>query len=275
MVTRRSDYTIDAVEAARSVLLELFHLLGEYQKSIVVVGGWVPVLLINDAPREHVGSLDVDIALNHLSLDEIGYRTISQLLLDHGYRQSDQPFIFFRSVNVRGKSYNVEVDFLAGEYSGTGRSHRTQIAQDMHPRKARGCDLAINLAVEITMSGVLPDGGLDTTTLRVASIVSFFVMKAMALAGRLAEKDSYDIYYCVRHFPGGMEKLVYEFKPHLNNGLVKEALKIVSEKFASPDHIGPKHVADFEDINDPSERALIQRDAYERINTLISRLTEF
>ncbi|MBZ5623705.1 MAG: hypothetical protein LAQ69_34150 [Acidobacteriia bacterium] len=36
------DYSADQVEAARSVLLELVHLLGEYRDDIVVVGGWVP-----------------------------------------------------------------------------------------------------------------------------------------------------------------------------------------------------------------------------------------
>lgn len=35
------DYSADQVEAARSVLLELVHLLGEYRDDIVVVGGWV------------------------------------------------------------------------------------------------------------------------------------------------------------------------------------------------------------------------------------------
>lgn len=40
MVTRR-DYTADAVEAAKSVLIELTHLLGECRDNIVLVGGWV------------------------------------------------------------------------------------------------------------------------------------------------------------------------------------------------------------------------------------------
>ena len=62
MVAKRSDYTSEAIEAARSVLLELSRLLGEYQDSVVVVGGWVPELLLNQASRRHVGSIDVDIA---------------------------------------------------------------------------------------------------------------------------------------------------------------------------------------------------------------------
>lgn len=39
MVTKRTDYTAEAVEAARCVTLELTRLLGEYHEGIVVVGG--------------------------------------------------------------------------------------------------------------------------------------------------------------------------------------------------------------------------------------------
>jgi hypothetical protein len=272
MVTKRTDYTADAVEAAHSVLLELARLLGEYQDSIVIVGGWVPQLLLSQSPRQHIGSLDVDVALNHRTLHEVGYKTIMQLLLARGYHQGEQPFIFFRTVQIGEHTFEVEVDFLAGEYTGTTRGHRTQKVQDMHPHKARGCDLAVNFATETTLSGTLPGGGKDTVILHVASIVPFLVMKAMALAGRLMEKDAWDIYYCIRYYPGGINKLVEEFQPHLKNSLVQEALAKIAEKFASPDHVGPKHVADFADISDPEERARVQRDTYERVNALISKL---
>ncbi len=274
MVVKRSDYTAEAVEAARSVLLELSHLLGEYQESMVIVGGWVPQLLLSQAPRQHVGSFDVDVALDHRSLREIGYKTIGQLLSSRGYRQGEQPFTFFRTVQMGEKTFEVEVDFLAGEYSGTNRAHRTQKVQDLRPRKARGCDLAVSLATEVSLSGTLPDGGSDTTVVRVASIVPFLVMKAMALAGRLMEKDAWDIYYCIRYYPGGVNQVAEEFRPHLGNRLVQEALAKISEKFASPNHVGPKHVADFEDVSDPDERARYQRDAFERVNALISKLQE-
>jgi hypothetical protein len=272
MVTKRTDYTAEAVEAARSVMLELSRILGEYQNDMVIVGGWVPELLIENAPRAHIGSLDVDVALNHRTLHEVGYKTILQLLLSHGYRQSEQPFIFFRTVEIGGHQIEVEIDFLAGEYSGTARGHRTQRVQDMRPRKARGCDLALSLAIEIHISGTLPGGAKDTATLRVASIVPFLVMKAMTLASRLMEKDAWDIYYCIRYYPGGIEKLVEEFTPHLANKLVQEAIANIAEKFASPAHVGPTHVADFDDITNPEDRAIVQRDAFERVQALLIRL---
>jgi hypothetical protein len=50
-------------------------------------------------------------------------------------------------------------------------------------------------------------------------------------------------------------------------------LDILQEKFSSPEAVGPVHVTAFEDITDADEQALIQRDAYERIQHLVKSLT--
>lgn len=269
MVSTRKDYTQEAIDAARSELLELTRLLRAYRDDIVLVGGWVPELLLNQAGDPHIGSTDVDLALNHRKLQEAGYRTIQQLLEQRGYvRDERQPFIFHRDVN----GIDVEVDLLAGEYEGTGRGHRTQRVQDIRPRKARGCDLAFDEPTDVLVEGALPDGAIDSATVRVASIVPFLVMKGMALADRLKEKDSYDIYYCVRHYPGGVEALGARFKPLLTHGLVQEGMRSIAEKFASPDHTGPRHVAAFLEVEDDEDRDILIRDAYERVNALLEYL---
>src|ERR1700674_762046 len=61
-----------------------------------------------------------------------GYETIRKLLLTRGYeRNEEQPFIFFRTLDVKGKVIRVEVDLLAGEYGGTPLKRRTQKIQDI------------------------------------------------------------------------------------------------------------------------------------------------
>lgn len=251
MAVTRADYPEDQVEAAKSVMLELTRLLGEYRDDIVVIGGWVPELLL----AGHVGSIDVDLALNHLKLQEAGYATIEKLLLSQGYRKSDvQPYVFYRKVVVNDESFEVEVDLLSGEYSGTGKGRRHQNIQDIKARKARGCELAFDLTSEVTISGRLPDGGRDTVKIRVASIVPFIVMKGMALYDRLKEKDAYDIYFCIKNYPGGVDALVEEFRPHVSHGLVQEALAKIAEKFASLEHVGPVQVADFMLLDEAEER---------------------
>ena len=93
MVTRR-DYTAEGIEAARSVLIELVHLLGEYKDDIVLIGGWVPEVLLPHYSGPHVGSMDVDIALNHQKIQEEGYKRIEDLLRHRGYRQGEEaPFV--------------------------------------------------------------------------------------------------------------------------------------------------------------------------------------
>lgn len=269
----RKDYDVSLVEAARSVMLELVRLLGEYHDDIVLVGGWVPVLLIPQDKRRHVGSIDVDLALNHRTLQDPGYKTICRLLTERGYRQDkSQPFIFWRAVKGDDRTIEVEVDLLAGEYEGTGKGHRTQTVQDVRARKARGCDLAFALTEEVEMEGTLPDGGRDSGKVRLAAIVPFLAMKGMALATRLKEKDAWDIYYCVRYYRGGPHALADACRPHLANGLVKEGLNKIADKFASPDHIGPKSVADFDEITDSEERERVQRDAYERVQYFLHEL---
>jgi len=266
------DYNAQAVIAARSVLLEVSHILGEYKNGIVIVGGWVPELLFSNASERHVGSLDVDLALDQKTLQEVGYRSIMSLLLARGYQQGDQPFIFYRTVKIDDQEFQVEVDFLTSEYGGTSKKHRTQVIQDMHPRKTRGCDLAFEMPVEITLNGTLPEGGLDHTPVRVVSIVPFIMMKAFALGDRLKEKDAYDIYYCLKYYPPGLDHLIEEFRPLIKNRLVTEGLSILAEKFASPLHVGPVYIADFEEISDLEDRAALQRDAYERMSYLLKGL---
>lgn len=171
MVTKR-DYEAGEVEAARSVILELARLLGEYRDDMVVVGGWVPALLIPQSNEPHVGSLDVDLALNHKTLRDPGYSTIRHLLVGRGYRQdTGQPYRFWRTVVVSGQQVQIGVDLLAGEYEGTSRSHRTQKIQDVRARKARGCELAFQHAAEVLMDGSLPDGARDSAMVQIAAII--------------------------------------------------------------------------------------------------------
>ena len=270
MVTKK-DYTAEAVEAAYSVLIELIHLLGEYRDKIVLIGGWVPEILFGNEDMPHVGSTDVDLALDHKDLKAEGYRTVRKLLLSRGYKEvEDYPFTFAKAVN----NVTVGVDILAGEYRGSDKNDIYQEIpeQDMRPRKARGCDLVFENPIEKTIEGELPGGAKDSVKVRISSIVPFLVMKGMALQDRLKEKDAWDLYYCIQNYPGGIDALVEECKPHIENRLVKEGLLKIAEKFTSETHIGPRFVADFEELEDTEEREILERDAYEKVNYLLEKL---
>jgi len=303
----KSQYGEREVKACKSVLLELVHLLGEIKDEMVIIGGWVPTFLfprpdepqakamfnpaifdpaIFDTDEPHIGSLDIDVALDFSKIPDDTYQTILKAFLKRGYTQDkEQPFRFFRKVMVAGAfqpdafqadafqlPISVEVDLMAGEYGGTGKGRRTQKVQDIRARKARGCDLAFDSSITVTLEGELPDGGKDKVSFKVAGFVPFLVMKGMAMFDRMKEKDAYDISYCVEHYPGGVKGLASEFMPHLKNKLVIEGLEKIRSKFATIDHIGPKWVADFREIVDKEDRDIIMRRAYEKISELLDIL---
>ena len=275
----KSQYGELEVSACKAVLLELVHLLGKLKDNIVIIGGWSPTFLLPQSSEPHIGSLDIDVALNFARIPDNTYRTILETFLKRGYVQDkQQPFRFFRTVKVEGReSIVVEIDLMAGEYGGTGKGHRTQKVQDVCARKARGCDLAFDSTVTITIEGVLPDGGRDRESFKVAGIVPFLVMKGMVMNERMKEKDAYDIYYCVEHFPGGVESLALEFKTFRKNKLVLEGLGKIRTKFASVEHIGPRWVADFLEVTEKEDRDIIVRRVYEKINELfdLMRINEW
>ncbi len=124
--------------------------MGEYIDDIVLIGGWIPEVLLPHYSGPHVGSMDMDIARNHQRIQEEGYKRIQDLLLGGGYRQGEQAFIFFRTVKVGDQEITVGVNLLAGEYEGTSKSHRHQKIQGLRARKVRGCDLVFEMPMGVS-----------------------------------------------------------------------------------------------------------------------------
>lgn len=192
---------------------------------------------------------------------------------ERSYRQGEQPFIFYRTIESgSGSPVTVEIDLLAAEYGGTARAHRTQRVQDIKARKTRGCDLVFENNFSIKLSGKMPDGTENEITIKVAGVVPFLVMKGMTMFERYKEKHAYDIYFTVLHYPGGIEDLARQSRPFISNRLVREGLGKIRKGFISINAPGPTWVANFEEIEDTEEKERIKRDAFERINTLLDAL---
>ena len=272
MVTK-SNYSKKEVDTCLSVIVEVMTILGSYRDRIVLIGGWVPYFILDNQGKDHIGSIDIDLALDFQKISDESYRSILELLKRRGYAQGNQPYIFNRNIKTEnGTSYSIEIDLLSGEYGGTDKSHRTQKVQDINARKARGCDLAFKYNISVLLKSIMPDGSENEVNIKVASIIPFLVMKGMALWQRMKEKDAYDIYFTILHFPGGIESLVEIFKPVTDNNLVKEGLGKILAKFNGINSIGPTWLVKFLDIEDNDERERVKRDCFERVAALMEKL---
>jgi tRNA nucleotidyltransferase/poly(A) polymerase len=130
-----ADYTARQIAAARRVLVDVQQVLAGFRDGIVLVGGWVPDLLLPDAAEPHVGSIDVDLALDAKRLEDGRYAELLKLLLDTGrYHPGPRQFQVTTSVDLhdRQNPVGVEVDFLAARHvrlRGKGRAKGFRVLQ--------------------------------------------------------------------------------------------------------------------------------------------------
>ena len=95
------DYSTRQVDAARRVLVDVGQVLASFGDAIVVVGGWVPDLLLPATKPAHIGSIDVDLALDAAKLTDGRYAELIKLLLDTGrYQKGDKDFQLVTTVDL-------------------------------------------------------------------------------------------------------------------------------------------------------------------------------
>ena len=69
--------------------------------------------------------------------------------------------------------------------------------------------------------------------------------KGHALAGRYKQKDAYDIYYCVRIYPDGIDALARECRLLLGHASGERGFRYIAEKFDTFEGYGPTCVRRF------------------------------
>jgi hypothetical protein len=70
-------------------------------------------------------------------------------------------------------------------------------------------------------------------------------MKGHAIQRRYKQKDAYDIYYCVRNYPGGPGALAADCKDVLALASGAEGYGFINDKFDTPEGFGPTCVRNF------------------------------
>lgn len=147
-----ADYSPAEVEAARRVVIEVAQNPGEFAEACVLVGGWVPDLLIPDPEAEYAGSIDVDLALNPERLSGNQYATLLDTLKRKGYEPGEKPFQLRREVEVEGRKIPVDVDFLAPK-GAEMKKHRPKLVPGFRVLEADGCALAFRKLVAVKLEG--------------------------------------------------------------------------------------------------------------------------
>lgn len=270
------DYSPRQVEAAHRVLVDVGQVLGSFHDCIVVVGGWVPDLLVPDAEPKHIGSIDVDLALDADRLNDGRYAELLKLLLDTGrYRLGQKSFQFVIDVALDDGEgpVRVELEFLAPTEVKM-QKHHPKLVDGFRVLQFPACAAAFQQPVDKEIAGKMATGAENRVRLRVASLSDFMIMKAHAMRGRDKPKDVYDFCYCLDEYPGGIGVLGAEWLRRHAEPLVAGAIAILREKFETVNHYGPRQLTVFHDSQDPEEGERYARRAYELVQALLRRFTD-
>ncbi|CDX51591.1 conserved hypothetical protein [Mesorhizobium plurifarium] len=274
-----NDYPSRTTEAVKSVLLEIGQVLGSFKGKFAVVGGGVPWLLLDNEDMPHVGTVDVDLALDAEALGDGEYVTLVDALKDAGYEQrkdTHRRFQLVRSVPARdgGPAIDIVVDFLMPKGADIEKNI-PPLLSEFAVIRADGAELALRYPQMTAITGNMIGGGKNKVEIAVASIPALLVMKGHALGKRDKRKDAYDIYYCIFNYADGIEALAEACKPLLEYKEAVQGYNFIKEKFSELEMLGPTYVRKFVEDSDllagrTSDQW--QRDAYGQVSAWVKAL---
>ncbi len=258
--------------------MEIGQILGSFKGKFAIVGGAVPWLLLGNDDMPHVGTVDVDLSLDAEALGDGQYATLVEALQEHGYHQRRElrRFQLLRQVPTDdgGGPIDIVVDFLMPRDAEIVKNVPPLIS-DFAVQKADGADLALRFYQWVAISGPMPAGGTNRVEIAVCSIPALLAMKGHAIDGRYKQKDAYDIYYCIRNYPGGPDALAQQCRALLHHSSAGVGYDFIASKFDSGDGFGPTCVRRFvEQTNVLGERSSDQwqQDAFGQVDAWLKAL---
>jgi len=273
-----ADYDDRTTEAVKSVLIEIGQILGSFRGKFAIVGGAVPWLLLSNEEMPHVGTLDVDVGLDAEALGDNEYVTLIDALRGQGYHQREglRRFQLVRQVPTQdgGTPIDIIVDFLMPRDAEIVKNDPPLIS-NFAVQRADGAELAMRFYQFVAIVGSMPNGGTNRVEIAVCSIPALLAMKGHALEGRYKQKDAYDIYYCIRNFPGGPIALAEACSPLLEHASGAAGYGFIDRKFDTIDGFGPTCVRRFvEETHVLGERSpeQWQQDAFGQVDAWLRAL---
>ena len=242
-------YGTEQLSLVRRTCLYMATRLGDLLDEIVVVGGLVPYLLVDqeDLPsglEPHAGTMDLDMGLALAILNRERYRELGARLRDAGFEPAVNEQGNLRLQTWTGRTpHPVRVDFLippTDEAGGGGAL--LHIESDLAAIVTPGLELAFQDRRWKELSGQLPSGAWATRSIPCAG-QGPTVLKALAFVNRAENKDAYDLFYVWRGV--GIPEVAESLAPLQPNARIDDALSAIERDFCNHDGLGPVAASQF------------------------------
>lgn len=251
---RASGYDRDKADIIGRTCLYVATVLGNLMEdSIVVVGGFVPYLLVPQdslptGAATHIGTDDLDLALSLALLEEERYHEVAERLRGAGFEpdRNDRGNRTGQRWKIEIHGVKVRIDFLIPPGRASDRGGGIiNLEGDFSAFVTPGLDLVWRDRLRITLTGRTILGERAARSVWVCGPGAFVLLKALAFRDRGEPKDAYDLYYVLRNYRSGAADVAAAFRPIMDHSLCARALTILREDFSDLDATGPMRVATF------------------------------
>lgn len=242
--SRADGYKLESLDLVRRTCLYVATKLGDLLDDIVLVGGLVPSLLIDQsAENRHVGTTDLDLGLALAVLNEERYHEIAKRLRAAGFGPDTNEE--GKLTRQRWRIGEATVDFLMPPLNATQEGGQIQsLERDFGALIIPGLDLAFRDRERRTLEGLTIKDEKAKREIWICGPAAFLVLKALAFDKRGENKDAYDLFYVMKYV-GGLADIVARLRSLLDSAEAKQALLILARDFRDRDGVGPKRVAEF------------------------------
>ena len=250
--TTAACYRPEQVARVRATCLYLATKLGDLMPEIVVVGGLVPALLIDQAnlPADvipYVGTMDLDLGLAFALVGEERYQEVADRLVNAGFTPDRNDDGKPTRQRWRISDPPVTVDFLIEPACGAEAQagQLFSLTRDWAAIIAPGLHLAFRNHRTVTLTGRTIAGETAARDVRVCGAGACAVLKALALHIRGENKDAYDLLYLLRNYGAGVGDIAVELRPLLDDPTARRAMEYLNSDFSDIESIGPRRTAIF------------------------------
>ncbi|MCA0329541.1 MAG: hypothetical protein LCI03_06495 [Actinobacteria bacterium] len=275
-----SDY--DAIVTARCerALVTLLGDIGPWSRRLYLAGGLAPRYIVGTLPEgasAHVGTTDVDLVIALTLSDESpeAYRTLENNLRKAGF-SAETSFRWHRAVD----QVSVTVEFLCEtDKVEPGRIYKPKdgTGSGLGAFNVPGAQLVARDFTEVEIEAErLDEGGHSRIVVRVAGILSYTVLKTLVFQDRHENKDAYDLVYCLLNYGEGPDDAgrVASGSQIATDTQTVAALALLADRFASPDHDGPRAYSAFLEDGDDEAAARRRQEAVSVVRDFLEAMAQ-
>ena len=244
-------YGPDQLQRVRATCLYVATKLGDLMDEVVVVGGLVPSLLIDQDQlppniAQHAGTMDLDLGLAFTLIGEQRYQAIAARLREADFAPDDNAAGNPTRQRWRIDNPRVTVDFLIEpDDPGQPPGSVFGIEGDLGAVITPGLSLAFEDQIKVPIEGITIRDEKARREMPVCGPGAYVVLKALAFDSRGASKDAYDLFYVIRNYSKGIADVAARLRPLLKHETARTAIRHLRSDFLDPDALGPRRVAEF------------------------------